>query len=588
MALAWQDIRYRVNVGKPNEREILHGVSGYVRRGRVVGLLGPSGAGKTTLFNILAGRAVSRGNAVLSGQLAASGQVFELGEIKPTYDAAYVLQDDILLATQTPREALVFSAKLRLPEDMAMEEKMDRVETTLQSLGLMKCADTLIGDGHRIKGISGGQKKRVSVGVEMITHPAVMFLDEPTSGLDSYNALAIVENLKELTVNGRHTVIATLHQPSPDIWALLDDVMLLTEGHCVYIGETRNVVDYFSSIGHECPHFTNPADYFLRLIMTDQTPEGQEKALTLQSEWRRHSPPVKIDGHDTGEREPHKMAPLGLQFRLLMARSLKTLARDPVATKVRFGQVAGDAVMLGTLYFNVPHSQQGLHDRAGFLFFMVMVGSMLSTLATVMTFPAQRLLFELERSNGLYSTSIYYLTKTVVQIPENIFFGILTAVITKYMVNLDINLGLFMLITCLVCLTGAAAGHLLGTVASSAKVAIQLVPVSIMPFGLFAGFLVSIDQIPVWIRWFRYLDAFTYLFFSYLIGEMRDVDYFCSDSELKSYRGICPITDGSKYLDTQDIDHSDSDLAFDLWMVVAVMCFYRFVTYALLVRKNGW
>ena len=170
--------------------------------------MGASGCGKTSLMNVLSGRAVSMGGHVVQANLTVNGKKVTPEELGPK--VAYVMQDDALTATATPREAFDFSARLRLPPSVTAEERKTMVDEMIKTLRLEKCADTMIGN-ELIKGISGGEKKRVSIGVELITQPSILFLDEPTSGLDSYAAYSVINNLKDLARLGC-TVISTIHQ----------------------------------------------------------------------------------------------------------------------------------------------------------------------------------------------------------------------------------------------------------------------------------------------------------------------------------------------------------------------------------------
>lgn len=139
------------------------------------------------------------------------------------------MQDDALTATATVRECLLFSANLRLGAGVSVEDKEALVDEVLVELGLNKCRDTFIGS-ERSKGISGGERKRTSIGVELITDPSLVFLDEPTSGLDSYSAYKIVELLKALSHQGRCTIMCTIHQPSSEIFLLFDNCIMLKSG----------------------------------------------------------------------------------------------------------------------------------------------------------------------------------------------------------------------------------------------------------------------------------------------------------------------------------------------------------------------
>jgi ABC-type multidrug transport system ATPase subunit len=174
---------------------------------------------------------------------------------------AYVMQEDALMPTATPREALWFSAKLRLPNSTTNEEIDNLVKDLLKDLGLESCADTLIG-GALIKGISGGQKKRTSVGVELITDPALLFLDEPTSGLDSFSAFNMIQLLKAVS-ESNSAVLCTIHQPSSEVFFLFDILIFLKDGRIFYQGPPKDLVPHLSKGGFICPANYNPSDYIM-------------------------------------------------------------------------------------------------------------------------------------------------------------------------------------------------------------------------------------------------------------------------------------------------------------------------------------
>ena len=165
----------------------------------------------------------------------------------------------------TVSEALYMSALLKLPETISKEEKVNIVNEMISILHLEKCKDTIVGDSI-IKGISGGERKRLSVGMEMIMNPSIIFLDEPTSGLDTYTAYSLIKSLKNITSTGR-TVVATIHQPSSDILRLFDDLIILNHGKIIYQGEVNNLVNYFDNLGYKCPEYSNPSDYLFMTIL---------------------------------------------------------------------------------------------------------------------------------------------------------------------------------------------------------------------------------------------------------------------------------------------------------------------------------
>eukprot|EP00966_Prymnesium_polylepis_P189213 4383625-Prymnesium_polylepis.1 len=184
----WDSVSYSVGKGG-KQREILSGIDGSLSGGELCAIIGPSGAGKTSLLNILAARIRDRGPACrVGGSIQLDGE--PLTGVALRKRIAYVLQDDFLVATTTPREAIMFSAMMRLPASVSIEEKKQLVEKMISDLGLTRCADTMVGN-ELIRGISGGEKKRTSIGIELVMRPKLIFLDEPTSGLDSFAAHAV-------------------------------------------------------------------------------------------------------------------------------------------------------------------------------------------------------------------------------------------------------------------------------------------------------------------------------------------------------------------------------------------------------------
>ena len=211
---SWKNVQMNVKVGS-QQKQILDGISGSLKGGEVCALMGPSGAGKTSLLNVLAGRVRTRGTTRVDGSILLDNQSISGSALRKRI--AYVMQQDILTPTQTVRESLWFSANLRLPSSYTKQQKHELVEKTLKDLGLEKCADTYIGD-DMIRGVSGGEKKRTCVGIELIMKPKLIFLDEPTSGLDSYAAHNVVMRLKDMAAHDGCNVLCTIHQPSSEAW----------------------------------------------------------------------------------------------------------------------------------------------------------------------------------------------------------------------------------------------------------------------------------------------------------------------------------------------------------------------------------
>ncbi|KAI9439745.1 hypothetical protein H4582DRAFT_1942565 [Lactarius indigo] len=252
--LHFSNISYTLN-GRP----ILEGITGSVRPGQVLAIMGASGAGKSTFLDILARK---RKRGLVGGTTLVNGREVSDADFRKVI--GFVDQEDTLMSTLTVYETILYSALLRLPRDMSIEAKQFRTLETMNELGILGIKDSRIGDsGHR--SISGGEKRRVSIACELVTSPSILFLDEPTSGLDAFNAFNVIDSLVSLARNYNRTVVFTIHQPRSNIVALFDQLVLLAQGRLVYAGEFGKCQPYFDSVGQHCPPGFNIADYLIDL-----------------------------------------------------------------------------------------------------------------------------------------------------------------------------------------------------------------------------------------------------------------------------------------------------------------------------------
>ncbi len=250
-----------------NGKQILSGVQGIALPGQLMAVMGASGAGKSTFLDILA-RKNKRG--VVEGNFYVNGEKVLDNEYRSV--VGFVDQEDTMLPTLTVHETIITSALLRLPRDMNISVKEQRVYEVEKQLGILAIKDQLIGseEGNG-RGISGGEKRRVGIACELVTSPSILFLDEPTSGLDAFNAFNVVECLVNLAKNYNRTVIFTIHQPRSNIVALFDHLVLLAKGRTVYSGPYTSCQNYFDRIGYACPPGFNIADYLVDLTMHAET-----------------------------------------------------------------------------------------------------------------------------------------------------------------------------------------------------------------------------------------------------------------------------------------------------------------------------
>ena len=249
-------------------KRILSNIEGSVHPGELLAIMGASGAGKTSFLDILA-RKKKRGTA--SGDFWLNGEKVADDEFRSVI--GFVDQEDTMLPTLTVHETILDSALLRLPKEMSIFAKEQKVEDVERQLGIHPIRHQIIGSEEGSgRGISGGEKRRVGIACELVTSPSILFLDEPTSGLDAYNAFNVVECLVTLVKTYNRTVVFTIHQPRSNIVALFDQLMLLAEGRLVYSGPFQKCQSYFDSIGYACPPGFNIADYLVDLTMHTGSP----------------------------------------------------------------------------------------------------------------------------------------------------------------------------------------------------------------------------------------------------------------------------------------------------------------------------
>eukprot|EP01083_Nonionella_stella_P274608 932227_1 len=272
VGLTWKNLTYTVkdknNSGET--KQILTSISGYVEPGKVLCILGPSGSGKTTLLQILNGlRSTTSGNIYYKGQSKKENKISD-DIMGYKGNAAYVGQEDSLCGSLTVKESLKYASILKSAGKTSNEKRI-LVENTIEHLGLKSCENTLIGNVF-FKGISGGQKRRVSIGIELMGQPALLFLDEITSGLDSSSSYQIMNVINLLAKKG-HTIIMTIHQPSSQIFNMMAKndftMMVLESGRSMYFGRCNNVVSYLTTLNYKIPEYSNPCDYILDLVNCD-------------------------------------------------------------------------------------------------------------------------------------------------------------------------------------------------------------------------------------------------------------------------------------------------------------------------------
>ncbi|CAG9314069.1 unnamed protein product [Blepharisma stoltei] len=575
--LIWENITYVIE--KRNEStQILKGVSGQANPGELLVIMGNSGAGKTTLLNILAGRLKSLGEIKINGTVAINGT--NIKDINFGYYSAYVTQEDILLPTLTTRESLLFSSKLRLPG--THEEHVQRVEKIIEDLKLTRVADNVIGSVTS-KGLSGGERKRVCIGIELITEPLILILDEPTSGLDSFTAEIVVDLLLEQARKGR-TVITTIHQPSSGVFSKFDRLVLMCEGNIIYQGRANESRKYFGKLGFKCPKLMNPADYFMRLLhVVDRkniSEDEKEKLKILVSAYSTTDPESEIIDPSELEHLANKIfkrpSTQMEQFKILFKRSNINSRRNPIFGRVKYMQAIVMAVLLDLTYNNIGTGYSSIQDRNGVLFVLTMMGGAFGSQNSSLSFPSELPLFFKETKQGLYSTISYYVAKSIAELPNLVMSIFLQALIIYWAVGLNnydaSKFFIFYAALLVLNVCGTGIGYIVGALFHTETSAMIAEPIFVIPFLLFAGQFANVDRIPIAFRWVQYISPFKYGFEALCINEYTDLNLPCQN---------CDSDDCTKCDPLDDLAFYDSLGESFLYNIIIIIVF-RIIAYLLL------
>jgi len=543
----------------PKERQILYSITGCVNPGEVVAIMGPSGSGKTTFISLLAGRNHARhtGSILYNNTFAPTDKSFKrrLG---------YVMQEDALYEGLTVYETLYYTAVLRLPRTLSDKEKRERVDIIMECLGITGVKNSIIG-GFRVgrRGISGGEKKRVAIGQELLYNPSVILLDEPTSGLDSTTALSLIHTLHTLAQVGNRTIVTTIHQPSSRIYQMLDKLLLMGLGRVLFFGDASLASTYFGDIGYPMPYGMNPADFLLDLASgwsgdtdihayTASDPQLSSLLSAIESKpfKQRESPYSSGDIVD--------LTPEGGSMNLWRSRSnadsvadldgpsfftqCRVIAIRSVRDR-RFERFNGDtlfillfmAIICGVLWFQKGRGASletfyGALDVTAILFFTATFLSFNVMFSGIFTFPSEKTLMMKERASGMYPISAFFFGRTLADLPLDVGPPLVVTTIIYIMVGLKPTVPAFLLtlvVLLLTCFVAGSLGLLIGAWFLNMKRAQSAATVVMLTIMLAGGFFVR--DIPVWMSWIQYVSYIMYAWNALVTIHLKGRVLDCAD-----------------------------------------------------------
>jgi ABC-type multidrug transport system ATPase subunit len=531
--------------GEPEaeRKQILHSVSASMPAGSLTAIIGGSGSGKTTMLNTMAER-------MTSSRLAFGGTTtFNGMEGVNSVRSAYVMQQDVLLPTLTVRETLRYSADLRLPPPTTEEERRKVVEEVILELGLKECADTRIGNNQH-KGCSGGEKRRTSIGVQLLSNPSVLFLDEPTTGLDATSAFQLVRTLKSLAKKGR-TIITTIHQPRSEIWGMFDDLVILTRGSPVFSGKADDCISWFKSLGMELPAFVNPAEFLIDIAAIDNRSPELETASSERVEHLKHawaaesdklysSPGEKRTVEDrtkqtaaTRAQTPNSRfhSPFIRQTRVLTSRTFKTTWRDPMGMTGSLVEAIGMGVMTGWVFLSLGRDQSGIRSREGALYTAAALQGYLILMYETYRLTIDIQLFDREHNENVVDVIPFLLSRRIARfVTEDFPVPLLYSVIFYWMAGFRADAPTFLTFFAVVLLCQYIAVTYAMTCVAAIRNFAGASLIANMGYtiqSMACGFFIQANTIPVYVRWLKWTAYVFYAFGALAANEFVGQFYAC-------------------------------------------------------------
>ncbi|KAH6764062.1 ABC-2 type transporter family protein [Perilla frutescens var. frutescens] len=558
-----------------NEREgtrsskfLLKNVSCDANPGKLTAIAGPSGAGKTTLLEILSGMIVP---FRFSGHVLVNNLPMNIDHFRRI--SGYVTQDDALFPLLTVEETLTYSARLRLK---AGGEKANvRVQKLLKELGLEHIARMRVGN-ESSRGISGGEKRRLSIGVDLVHDPTILLLDEPTSGLDSASALHVISLLKSMAQNRQKTIVVTIHQPGFRILDLIDHVVLLSNGAVLHNGSLDLLEVRLNSVGHTIPPRVNLLEFAIDATEALHKQERDFEEVEQKSDQYLNQSQGKHNSYCNSHF--NEVVILSQRFSSNILRS-----RQLFAAKTIQALLAG--IVLGTIFINAfgNSEKKKVQNQVGFFAF-TLTFLISSTTEALPVFLQERRILERETSRGAYRISSYVVANTLVFLPFLLIVALLYAAPVYWLVGLRQDIEGFVCFTIVVWMVILMANSFVACF--SALVPDFITGMSVISgvmgsFFLFSGYFLTKDSIPKCWNFMQYLSVFKYPFESFVMNE------FGGDKGkskcLEKIEGECLVY-GDGFLIHQGLKESQKWINF--FMMLSFIVGYRFVGFLFLWYKS--
>ncbi|KAH6820176.1 ABC-2 type transporter family protein [Perilla frutescens var. hirtella] len=564
-----------VKKGKPIN--ILKSVSFVARSSEILAVVGPSGTGKSTLLRIVSGRVRDRDFDTKSIMLN-NNTVTSQDQLRKI--CGFVAQEDTLFPLLTVRETLMFSAKFRLKE-MSGRHREDRVDGLMQELGLIHVADAFIGDEEN-RGISGGERKRVSIGVDVIHDPPILLLDEPTSGLDSSSALHVIELLSSMARAKQRTIVLSIHQPSYRILQCIPNFLILSHGSVVHNGSLESLELAITQQGFKIPPQINPLEFSMEIISTleESYSKNHPSEVDSKEEVYPSFSTLQIEVASNKEADAHPFLSRLFEISVLCVRLWKIIYRTKQLLLARTMQALVGGFGLGSVYVKVRKDEGGVAERLG-LFAFSLSFLLSSTVEALPIYLQERRVLMKEASRGSYRVSSYLIANTIIFFPFLFVVAILFSVPLYWIVGLNPSASAFAFFTFVVWLIVLMASSLvlfLSVISPDFISGNSLISTALGAFFLFSGYFIPKEFIPKYWLFMYYVSLYRYPLDSLIINEYWSERNECFSTNIQE----CLLT-GRDVLKSRGLDRDTR------WMNVAIMLsffvLYRILSWIVLTRK---
>ena len=581
VTLEWKNIDFSIKTGGKvgKKRKLLNEISGIARPGELLAIMGSSGAGKTTLLNTLAGRISLKREDELTGSVLVNGNQ---RDARWRRTSGYVEQFDLMYGLLTVQETIQFAADFKLPREVTPGEKRVIVDRVIELLGLTGVRHSRIGEETK-RGISGGEKKRVAIGIELVTFPGLLFLDEPTTGLDSTTAQNLIETLKGIAQKTDMTIILTIHQPRASILPLFTRIIFMSQGKLIFNGTITECLQHFKKVlGVECPEHENPADFVMDLLTVkanDEVSSNRVKLLheswrniTIESEGDSRLPannsssatatnpagavtiPLGRSQSRSSLRREHRLSwpnNRAEEFTLLLKRNFILIIRNRLDIFATFGQTVFLSLLLSFVFFQLNDDFGGVQGRLGLMFFISIYVVFTTVNVLLPVFALDRAILLRERSGATYRVFPSFSAKFVSLLPLSMLFLMMFVTPLYFIVGLTMPFDrflVFILILSVLKYSSIGLGLFVASISPTVQISEILGPLVIIVFLIFGGNLANSNTITWILRWIQYISI---VFYSY--------QALCQNEFTGNYYGVQndskTIVPGEFYLDLYGLEN---------------------------------